>query len=52
MGYLTTVLLHNDALNVFKDHPEEFGKSIINAASNAFDKDRQIVPFYGYNVWE
>lgn len=49
MGYLTTFTIHNDALHVFKEHPEEFAKAIfagIDAANR--DHSEANVGFHGY----
>ncbi len=51
MGYLTTIVVHNDALGTFEDHPKEFGDAIFEGISRA-QTYRQVqscpFPFGGY----
>ena len=51
MGNLTTVTLHNDAIGAFREHPEEFGKALLDGVdAAAFCSDGEVtVPFYGYS---
>ena len=35
MGFLTTIVLHNDAMGAFKENPEAFGKAILAAMAMA-----------------
>ena len=35
MGFLTVVVLRNDALDEFQRHPEEFGKTILDGVAQA-----------------
>jgi hypothetical protein len=49
MGYLTTITIHNDALNVFQEHPEEFAKTVFAGIEQANRENRQVtVGFHGY----
>ena len=49
MGYLTVIVIHNDAMASFKDHPEEFGKAILKGVNLANENMRQVdVPFREY----
>jgi hypothetical protein len=44
MGYLTVVVIHNDALDEFSEHPKEFGEAICNAIK-VCDHKPQSIPF-------
>jgi hypothetical protein len=49
MGYLTTVIVNNDAFHTFKEHVEQFGNAIIEGVYKAQREGKQVdVPFYGY----
>lgn len=49
MGHLTTIIIHNDAFHEFKEHPEQFGKAIIDGVYKAKLEDKQVnVGFNGY----
>jgi hypothetical protein len=49
MGFLTTVILHNDAQGDFEKNPEQFGKAILAGIADANWKRVQVdVPFNGY----
>lgn len=49
MGYLTTIVIHNDAFHEFKEHPEKFGNAIIDGVYAAQREGRQVdVGFFGY----
>lgn len=49
MGYLTTIVIHNDAFHDFTKDPTLFGNSIIDGVYTAQRENRQIdVPFKGY----
>lgn len=49
MGHLTVIVLHNDAEHAFREHPEEFGKAILEGISQAQRERKQVsVPFHEY----
>jgi hypothetical protein len=49
MGYLTQVVIHNDALHAFEKNPEAFGKAILEGIIKANRANKQVsVPFSGY----
>jgi hypothetical protein len=49
MGYLPTIIIHNDAFNEFKKHPEQFGNAIIEGVYKADYEHKQVdVGFNGY----
>lgn len=49
MGYLTTIIIHNDALHSFKEHPEKFAEAIFQGIGWAHNSGKQeSVPFLGY----
>jgi len=49
MGYLTTIILHNDALDTFQKHPANFAKAIFDGINKANDERVQVdMPFEGY----
>ncbi len=49
MGYLTTVILHNDAKHAFEKNPEKFGQAILDGMDKASAERKQVdVGFDGY----
>jgi hypothetical protein len=49
MGYLTVVVLHNDAEHVFREHPEDFGRAILDGIHQAQRECKQVsVPFHNH----
>lgn len=49
MGYLTTVILRNDAMGSFEDNPEAFGRAILAGIHKAQEERAQVdIPFNGY----
>ncbi len=49
MGYLTQIVIHNDALHAFEKNPEAFGKAIFEGINNANRERKQVsVPFNSY----
>ena len=49
MGFLTVVILHNDAMGSFKDNPKAFGEAILNGVDQANHDNMQVsVPFSAY----
>ena len=49
MGYLTEVVVYNDALHEFEKDPEGFGKAVFEAIREANRENKQVsVPFKGY----
>lgn len=49
MGFLTTVIVRNDALHVFEDNPKGFGEAILEGINRANLEQAQVsVPFEGY----
>ena len=49
MGYLTTIVIHNDALHCFKQDPKKFAESIFNGINEAQETQKECtVPFEGY----
>jgi hypothetical protein len=49
MGYLTQIVIHNDALHAFEKNPEAFGKAIFEGINKANRERKQVsVPFEGY----
>lgn len=49
MGYLTQVVIRNDALHAFEKNPEAFGKAILEGIDKANMANKQIsMPFEGY----
>ncbi len=42
MGYLTTVILHNDALRTFEDNPTEFAQAIFKGIDQAQYGHREV----------
>lgn len=49
MGYLTTVVISNDALGEFEDHPKEFAEAIFKGINQAQRENKQVaIPFHGY----
>lgn len=49
MGYLTTIIINNDAFHEFKERPMEFGQAIVSGVYKAQRDNKQIdVGFGGY----
>ena len=49
MGYLTVIVIRNDALHAFKEDPKLFGESILEGVDRANMEHKQIsVPFKGF----
>lgn len=49
MGFLTVVVLSNDARHVFEKHPKEFGEELLKGVGRASMEGREIsVPFHGH----
>jgi hypothetical protein len=49
MGYLTQIVIRNDALHAFEKDPEAFGKAILEGIDKANMAGKQVsVPFSGY----
>jgi len=49
MGFLTTIVLHNDALHSFKEDPKAFGQAVLDAADSAdYRRGYTSVPFQSY----
>lgn len=49
MGFITQVILHNDALHCFEDYPKEFAEAVLAAVNTAYHENKQVsVPFKGY----
>ena len=49
MGYLTTIVIHNDALHRFENNPEKFAKAIFDGIRNANREHKEVdVGFEGY----
>jgi len=49
MGFLTTITLHNDAVHVFEEHPEEFAKALFKGMDEANREHKSAdVGFHGY----
>jgi hypothetical protein len=42
MGFLTTVIIHNDALHTFEKHPKEFAEAIFKGIDDANYKHKQV----------
>jgi hypothetical protein len=49
MGYLTTIVIHNDALHSFKKDPKTFGEAVFKAMEKAnFEHKEASAPCQGY----
>jgi hypothetical protein len=49
MGYLTTIVIHNDAMHSFKQDPKGFGEAILKGIEDANREHREAdVGFKGY----
>lgn len=49
MGYLTQIVIHNDALHSFEKNPEAFAKAIFEGINKANREGKQVsVHFEGY----
>jgi hypothetical protein len=49
MGYLTEIVIFNDALHSFKEDPKAFGEAILAGIDQANTENRQVsVPFKSY----
>jgi hypothetical protein len=42
MGFLTTIIVHNDALHTFKKEPAEFAKAIFEGMDRANSEHKQV----------
>lgn len=47
MGYLTEVVIYNDALHAFREDPKKFGEAVLDAIDKANRTNRQMTSLFG-----
>ena len=49
MGFMTEIVVYNDAVHAFREDPKLFGETILDGINKANRENGQVsMPFYGY----